>query len=67
MNTLQKTALNLDEKEKLKILETDTFRPLSIKFILERVKDRGNSSTHYRKPPTQSIQQQKHTSKLDKK
>jgi hypothetical protein len=47
----------MKNKKNFQILEIGTFRPLSIKFIPEIVKDRGNSATHYRKFSTQSIQQ----------
>ena len=41
-------------------MEICNFRPLSVKFNSETVKDRGNSSIYYRKLSTQSIQQTKH-------
>jgi hypothetical protein len=40
---------------------------LSVKFISETVKNRGNPQTYYKKISTQSIQQQKNTSKLVEK
>jgi hypothetical protein len=42
------------------ILEIGYFGPLSVKFISEIVKDRGNPSTYYGKLSTQAIQQQKY-------
>lgn len=50
-----------------RIFEAGTFRFLSIKFISKMVKERGDMSIYYQKLPTQSIQQQKHTSKLEEK
>jgi hypothetical protein len=41
------------------ILEIGTFPPLSVNFILEKVKDRENRPTYYRMISTQSIQQLK--------
>ena len=59
MNTSQKTAFKLDEKfKKIKFWKLAlTFRPLSIKFIPETVKETGNPATHHRKLSTQFIQQ----------
>ena len=42
------------------ILEIGYFGLLSVKFISEIVKDRGNPSTYYGKLSTQAIQQQKY-------
>ena len=58
MNTLQKLHSNWMKNKTFKILEICTFRSLSVKFISETVKDRGNPSTHCRKLSIQFIQQQ---------
>ena len=50
----------------IQIWEIGIFRPVSFKFILETVQDRGSPWTHFRKFSTQSIQQ-KTTSKFDEK
>jgi hypothetical protein len=47
------------KNKNFQILEIGTFRPLSIKFVSETVKDRGYQSTYYWELSTQSIQQQK--------
>ena len=57
------TAVKFDKN--FKILEIDIFLPLFVKFILETEKDRAIPLTYYWKPSTQSIQQQKNTTKYD--
>jgi hypothetical protein len=47
------------KNKNFKILKIGTFLPLSVKLILETVKDRGNAPTYYRKISTQSIQQKR--------
>jgi hypothetical protein len=56
MNTLQKLHSNWMKSKTFKILEIWTFRSLSVKFISETVKDRGNPSTYCRKLSIQFIQ-----------
>ena len=55
--TLCKKYIQIGWKSKtFKILEIWTFRSLSVKFISETVKDRGNPSTYCRKLSIQFIQ-----------
>ena len=60
MYTLQKLHSNWMENKTFKILEICTFRSLSVKFISETIKDRGNPLTYCRKLSIQFIQQQNH-------
>jgi hypothetical protein len=64
---MQKLHSNWMKIKTFTILEICTFRSLSVKFISETVKDRGNPSTFCRSSQYNSFNNNKITSKLEEK